>query len=190
MILIENVLGNINSDNYKKFLSEGYTNDILILEQWEAQKSRCRKKSVQGVDIGLALDRGVLLSDGDVLLVDENSNYILTVQINLRDVMMVSLDKFEKSSFEDIICNVFELGHALGNQHWKAIIKGYKVYVPLTVEMKMMNSVMKTHGYDAAEYEFVAGSKIRPLLTPSESRLLFGGAEDLHVHVHVNGGGN
>ena len=31
-----------------------------------------------------------------------------------------------------------ELGHALGNQHWPALVKGNRVYVPLTVDRKVM----------------------------------------------------
>ena len=27
-----------------------------------------------------------------------------------------------------------ELGHALGNRHWPAVVKGTRVYVPLTVD--------------------------------------------------------
>ncbi|MFC0226896.1 urease accessory protein UreE [Serratia aquatilis] len=186
MILIENIIGNIKTEPHWASKAAGFKHDVLVLEQWEAQKSRCRKKSEQGADIGLALDRHVRLSDGDVLLFDEEKQYLLTVTIHLRDVMVIHLDKFATAGFEAAIRHVFELGHALGNQHWKAVIKGSKVYVPLTVEVKMMNSVMKTHGYDAEEYQFVEGSTVLPLLTPSESRLLFGGAEDSHVHVHVH----
>lgn len=186
MILIENIIGNIKSEPHWAQKAEGFQHDVLVLEQWEAQKSRCRKQSEQGADIGLALDRHVRLSDGDVLMFDEQKQYLLTVTIHLRDVMVINLEKFATASFEDVVKHVFELGHALGNQHWKSVTKGSKVYVPLTVEVKMMNSVMKTHGYDAEEYQFVAGSTVLPLLTPSESRLLFGGAEDSHVHVHVH----
>ncbi|HFR0131361.1 TPA: urease accessory protein UreE, partial [Klebsiella pneumoniae] len=71
---------------------------------------------------------------------------------------------------------------------WKSVIKGTQVYVPLSVEKKMMNSVLKTHGYAQSEYHFVAGETVLPHLTPSESRLLFGGAEDPHVHVSVLSG--
>ena len=78
-----------------------------------------------------------------------------------------------------------ELGHALGNQHWPALIKGNLVYVPLTVDRKVMASVMNTHRFEDIRYEFVPGSEIVPYLAPHESRRLFGGAEGpVHSHTH------
>ena len=77
-----------------------------------------------------------------------------------------------------------ELGHALGNQHWPALVKGTRVYVPLTVDRKVMSSVMNTHRFEGIRYEFVPGGEIVPYLAPHESRRLFGGAEG-PVHSHT-----
>lgn len=79
-----------------------------------------------------------------------------------------------------------ELGHALGNQHWPALVKGTCVYVPLTVDRKVMSSVMKTHRFEGIQYSFVPGSEIVPYLAPHESRRLFGAAEGA-VHSHSPG---
>ncbi|MCS5932600.1 hypothetical protein LNQ03_22675 [Klebsiella pneumoniae subsp. pneumoniae] len=38
------------------------------------KKSRCRKQSEQGFDIGIALDRRMRLTDGDILLCDDDKN--------------------------------------------------------------------------------------------------------------------
>ena len=56
-----------------------------------------------------------------------------------------------------------ELGHALGNQHWPALVKGARVFVPLTVDHKVMASVMKTHRFEGIRYEFVARQRNRAL---------------------------
>ena len=78
-----------------------------------------------------------------------------------------------------------ELGHALGNQHWPAHVKGTRVFVPLTVDRKVMASVMNTHRFEDIHYEFVPGGDIVPYLAPHESRRLFGGAEGpVHTHTH------
>ncbi len=77
-----------------------------------------------------------------------------------------------------------ELGHALGNQHWPALVKGTRVFVPLTVDRKVMASVMNTHRFEGIRYEFVPGDDIVPYLAPHESRRLFGGAEG-PVHTHT-----
>ena len=78
-----------------------------------------------------------------------------------------------------------ELGHAMGNQHWPALVKGTVVYVPLTVDRKVMASVMNTHRFEGIRYEFVPGREVIPYLAPHESRRLFGGAEGpVHSHTH------
>ena len=72
-----------------------------------------------------------------------------------------------------------------GNQHWPALVKGNRVYVPLTVDRKVMSSVMNTHRFEGIRYEFVPGGEIVPYLAPHESRRLFGGAEGpVHSHTH------
>ena len=185
MIIIEHILGNLKKDSKWQQKMVNATVDLLILDQWEAQKSRCRKNTQNGQDIGIALDRNVLLSDGDVILFDEANNTAVVVQITLRDVMIIDLNSLRNSSPDEQIRISFELGHALGNQHWKAVIKENDVYVPLTVSDKVMSSVMRTHGFSEETYRFVKGETILSKLTNSESRLLFGGAEDADIHVHV-----
>ena len=185
MILIEHILGNAKKDpNWKQKL-EGANVDLLVLDQREAQKSRCRRTSLGGRDLGISLERNVVLADGDVLLWDEANNTAVVVQLNLRDVMVIDLKELKQQPLDVLIKTSFELGHALGNQHWKAVTKNNEVYIPLTVETKMMDSVMRTHGFQHLPYAFVGGAQILPLLTTSEARLLFGGAEETDTHVHV-----
>lgn len=185
MILIEDILGNVKKDTVWQERLKDATLDLLVLDQREAQKSRCRKLSTQGVDLGISLDRHVMLADGDVLSWDEQNNVAIIVQINLRDVMVIDLSELKNRSQDELIKTSFELGHALGNQHWKAVTKNNNVYVPLTVATTMMESVMRTHGFQHLPFHFVKGQEILPLLSNSEARLLFGGAEDTDTHVHV-----
>ena len=80
-----------------------------------------------------------------------------------------------------------ELGHAIGNQHWPAVVKGTKVYVPLTVDKKVMLSVMETHHIEDISFRFVQGTEVIPYLAPHEVRRLFGGAgHESHSHEHVH----
>ena len=185
MILIEHILGNAKKDTLWKQKLEGANVDLLVLDQREAQKSRCRRTSLGGLDLGISLERNVVLSDGDVLLWDDATNTAVVVQLNLRDVMVIDLKELKQQPLDVLIKTSFELGHALGNQHWKAVTKHNEVYIPLTVETKMMDSVMRTHGFQHLPYAFVGGAEVLPLLTTSEARLLFGGAEETDTHVHV-----
>ena len=110
----------------------------------------------------------------------------MVARISLRDVMIIHLDQLAaQQDSEYAMRTCIELGHALGNQHWPALVKGSRVFVPLTVDHKVMASVMKTHRFEGIRYEFVAGSEIVPYLAPHESRRLFGGAEG-PLHTHAN----
>ena len=185
MILIEHILGNAKKDAVWKQKLEGANIDVLVLDQREAQKSRCRRTSAGGLDLGISLERNVVLSDGDVLRWDPATRTAVVVQLNLRDVMVIDLKELKKQPLDVLIKTSFELGHALGNQHWKAVTKNNEVYIPLTVETKMMDSVMRTHGFQHLPYAFISGADVLPNLTTSEARLLFGGAEETGTHVHV-----
>jgi urease accessory protein len=184
MILIKTVLGNIDDREWAERLSPANT-DLLEIDQWEAQKSRFRKMTAKGVEIAVSIDRGTHIRDGDVLLWDDRTLSALVARIELRDVMIVHLDELIGVSFMVAMRTCVELGHAMGNQHWPALVKEAVVYVPLTVDRKVMASVMKTHRFEGIRYEFVPGRDVIPYLAPHESRRLFGGAEGpVHSHTH------
>jgi urease accessory protein len=186
MKLIESTLGNIRDPQWVTSL-EGATIDWFELDQWEAQKSRLRKATAGDVELALSLDRNSHLHDGDVLVWDEASRTAIVARITLREVMIIDLQEVVGEQVEQMVQTLFELGHALGNQHWPAVVKGTKVYVPLTVDKKVMNSVMKTHALPGVRHEFMPGSDVIPYLAPHESRRLFGGASDTpHSHHHAS----
>lgn len=183
VIIVESILGNIHDEPWRTRL-QGAHIDALALDQWEAQKNRFRKKAASGTPIAVSLDRGVFMRDGDVLQWDEAARVAVVANITLREVMVVQLEGLASQPPEALVRICVELGHALGNQHWPAIVKGAKVFVPLTVDRKVMASVMKTHAFHGITYEFMPGSEVIPYLAPHESRRLFGGAEG-PVHSHV-----
>ncbi|ECC3555197.1 urease accessory protein UreE [Salmonella enterica subsp. salamae] len=187
MIVIEKILGNIKQDADWHERLQYASVDVLTLSQREAQKSRCRRTTHDGQDLGISLDRHQMLTDGDVLLWDKVNRSAVVVQINLSDVMMIDLQSLLTTDIATVLRTAFELGHALGNQHWKSVIKGKRIFIPLTVATQVMDSVMKNHGFHTLPYSFVKGESILPHLTQAEARLLFGGAENSATHVHVNG---
>jgi urease accessory protein len=184
MILIKTVLGNIGDREWAERLSAANT-DLLEIDQWEAQKSRFRKSTAKGVEIAVSIDRGTHIRDGDVLLWDAQALSALVARIELRDVMIVHLNDLRGLTSDVAMRTCVELGHAMGNQHWPALVKDNLVYVPLTVDRKVMASVMNTHRFEGIRYEFVPGREVVPYLAPHESRRLFGGAEGpVHSHAH------
>jgi urease accessory protein len=184
LILVEAVLGNAADPDWAARLAAA-TVDPLALDHWEAQKNRFRKKTAAGVELAVSLDRGTFMHDGDVLVWDAAAGRAVVARISLRDVMVIDLASLAAASPELAMRTCVELGHALGNQHWPALVKGSRVFVPLTVDRKVMGSVMNTHRFEGIGYEFVPGGEIVPYLAPHESRRLFGGAEGpVHSHTH------
>jgi urease accessory protein len=181
MMFIEAVLGNRADPAWRARL-EGMTIDYLTLDQWEAQKNRFRKRSRNGVELAVSLDREMHLRDGDVLVWDRMQSRAIVARIQLQEVMVVQLGELLKSSPEQMLQTCIELGHAIGNQHWPAVIKGTQVFIPLTVDRRVMAAVMKTHALPAVTFQFVPGEEVILYLAPHEARRLFGGAEQEHTH--------
>lgn len=183
MILVESTLGNLSDPLWQERARLG-TVDSLVLEQWEAPKSRLRKASAGGVELAISLPRSEHLHDGDVLHYDEAAKIIVVARIALKDVLVIELENVEALSPTEILRTCFELGHGLGNQHWPAVIKGSTVYVPLSVDQKVMASVMRTHAFEHVKTHFAPGKEIAAKLSASEVRLLFAGADATPHHHH------
>jgi urease accessory protein len=184
VIFIEAILGNVDTPEWAERLCTADI-DLIEIDQWEAQKSRFRKTTAKGAEIAVSIDRGAHIRDGDVLLWNAKTRLALVARIELRDVMVVHLTDLTSRAPEVAMRTCVELGHAMGNQHWPALVKDNRVYVPLTVDRKVMASVMNTHHFEDVRYEFVPGRDVIPYLAPHESRRLFGGAEGpVHSHTH------
>ncbi|MDE5976126.1 MAG: urease accessory protein UreE, partial [Muribaculaceae bacterium] len=157
----------------------------LYLDQWTAQKSRFLGKGVSGEEYPIALARHSQIVDGDVIYYDEAEGKAAVLRIELSPVLVIDMSALSQKDPDTIIRISVELGHAIGNQHWPAVVKGTKVYVPLTVDKKVMLSVMETHHIEGITFEFETGLNVIPYLAPHEIRRLFGGAgHESHSHVH------
>lgn len=156
------ILGNMNtSPEWKEKLSNADV-DYIFLDQWTAQKSRFLGKGVSGEEYPIALKRHTQVVDGDVIDFDPDTNKAAVLKIELSPVLVIDLSSLADKDHDTIIRRSVELGHAIGNQHWPAVVKGTKVYVPLTVDKKVMLSVMETHNLEGITYDFQKGLEIIP----------------------------
>lgn len=184
MEVITEILGNINSPEWAEKLKGAHIEN-LFLDQWTAQKSRFLVTSDHGNEFPIALVRGSRITDGDIVAYNPETGNAAVLRLDLNNVLVIDLSRLENKTPEDIIRISVELGHAIGNQHWPAVVKGTKVYVPLTVDRKVMLSVMETHHIEDIAYSFQPGTDIIPYLAPHEIRRLFGGASHgSHSHIH------
>lgn len=177
------IIGNIyQSPEWGEKLKDA-TIEYVYLDQWTAQKSRFLGKSDKGEEYPIALKRHSQIIDGDVIFFSPEENKAVVLRIDLSPVLVIDMGALAQKDPETMIRISVELGHAIGNQHWPAVVKGTKVYVPLTVDKKVMLSVMETHHIEGITYEFQKGLEIIPYLAPHEIRRLFGGAgQESHSH--------
>ena len=160
MIIVETIVGNATDDAWKIQLTGAHF-DYLDLDQWQAQKNRFRSMTEQGVELALSLERNTQLRNGDILVWDAATRKAVVARIALQDVLVIDFSPLLEQQNAVIAQTCFELGHALGNQHWPAVVKGAKVFVPLTVARQVMASVMKTHAFTGITYGILFGSTIR-----------------------------
>lgn len=195
MKVYSEILGNVNlNPEWKEKLAEADV-DFIFLDQWTAQKSRFLATGVSGTEYPIALKRHTQIVDGDIVDYDPETGKAVVLRIELNPVLVIDLSSLSDKDPDTIIRRSVELGHAIGNQHWPAVVKGTKVYVPLTVDKKVMLSVMETHHLEGVEFEFQKGLEIIPYLAPHEIRRLFGGASheshahgepQAHGHAHIH----
>ncbi|WP_298613187.1 urease accessory protein UreE [uncultured Odoribacter sp.] len=184
MKIFSEIIGNLYTDKSWTDKLEKAKIEYLPLDQWTAQKSRFIARDEKGSEYAVALKRHSQVENGDILEYNANENTALVIRIELKPVLIIDLQKIARKEPAEIIRRCVELGHAIGNQHWPAIVKNTKVYVPLTVDKKVMMSVMDTHRFEDITYEFQPGQEVIPFLAPHEIRKLFGGSSQEISHLH------
>ncbi|MBQ4616519.1 MAG: urease accessory protein UreE [Mailhella sp.] len=189
MEVIDSVLGNIADEEWKPRLKSARI-DLLELSQWDAQKNRFRRRTAEGRLAAVSLERGQLLRDGDILEWNEAERRAIVCRIRLCPVMAVDMFGLTQLPREEALSSAVRLGHALGNQHWPAVVKNDVVYVPVSTGTDVAASVMDTHDVPGTSYVFLAGEDVLDLLDEQEARRIFGGAEcaDSGCRPHVHGG--
>ena len=186
------ILGNTHTPEWhEKIFHHDIEVENVFLDQWTAQKSRFLGKGDKDNEYPIALKRHSQIADGDIIYYNPDEKRAVVLRLALSPVLVIDLAGLEGKQPEEIIRISVELGHAIGNQHWPAVVKGPKVYVPLTVDKKVMMSVMQTHHIDDITFDFQEGTEVIPYLAPHEVRRLFGGAgheshshEHIHAHIH------
>ena len=114
MITISSVLGNVYYDKklaekFKK-LSGTANCELIKISRSEIEKTRFRRNTDKGTDVGMVLSMVSKLHNGDVLLSD-NERLIVIEQIPEK-VISIKTKKTENS--EKILVT---LGHIIGNRH-------------------------------------------------------------------------
>ena len=131
MLIVNNISGNIyENDNLAKKIQEVKqhgTLRLLLLSRIEMEKSRLRKKTEDGFDIGLVLEPGKRLRHGDIIL--ESSETILIEQLPEKILTV----KFKDNNPELLLL----VGHIIGNRHRPISINNETISFPIHDDSEM-----------------------------------------------------
>ncbi len=115
MIAISSVIGNIFQDKElaTKFekLQKAMACEVLRFSRSELDKTRFRKQTEKGTDIGCILDSGHKLRNGDVLY--SNPEKFIVIEQIPEKVISIKIKKIKANSEEILV----KLGHIIGNRH-------------------------------------------------------------------------
>ncbi len=156
MYVVDTTLSNIHTDesaalNVQRLEKEGKVERVYIPFH-DAGRRRLRVTTDQGTHIGVNLPDGAL-QDGDVLAGEEGSDRLVVVEVAPSEAMALRMS--EEVPIGELFAFAVQLGHMLGNQHWPITVKDDVVLTPLSIDHKVMETVVKTHGFTGIEWEFI-----------------------------------
>jgi len=125
MLIVNTILGNIYKDDQlaKKIEDSKERGKFrrLLLSRIEMEKTRLRKRTDDGLDIGFVLEPGTKLQHGDVI--SESDEIILIEQLPEKTLTV----KF-KENRKDLFLLV---GHIIGNRHRPISIRNETISFPI-----------------------------------------------------------
>ena len=131
MLIVNTILGNIYKDDQlaKKIEDSKEQGKFrrLLLSRIEMEKTRLRKKTDDGFDIGFVLEPGTKLQHGDVI--SESDETILIEQLPEKTLVV----KF-KENRKDLFLLV---GHIIGNRHRPISIRNETISFPIHDDSEM-----------------------------------------------------
>jgi urease accessory protein len=131
MLIVNTILGNIYKDDQlaKKIEDSKERGKFrrLSLSRIEMEKTRLRKKTDDGFDIGFVLEPGIKLQHGDVI--SESDETILIEQLPEK-ILTVKFKENRKDLF-------LLVGHIIGNRHRPISIRNETISFPIHDDSEM-----------------------------------------------------
>ena len=127
MLTITSVIGNIFDD--KKLMTKFKQMEFkkicerLKMSRLELERSRIRKKTDFGTDIGIILDSGTRLYHGDVIV--SNMDKFIMIEQLPEKVVSIKIKKLKNPA------RLILLGHIIGNRHKPIVIDNDILYFPI-----------------------------------------------------------
>ena len=131
MLIINSILGNMYKDSQlaKKIEEKKQLGKFrhLELSRTEMEKSRLRKKTADGLDVGFVLEPGTKLNHGDVI---SKSDEIILIEQLPEKTLTVKFMENDKNLF-------LLVGHIIGNRHRPISIKNETISFPIHDDSEM-----------------------------------------------------
>ncbi len=131
MLKITSIAGNIFHDERFDSLRGSGDFERLKISRMELEKNRIRRETDLGTDVGLLLEAGITLHNGDVLGSSNSGKFIVVEQIPEK-VISVRLKNKTKSA--DLLVL---LGHIIGNRHRPISIEDDIIFFPIQAESEL-----------------------------------------------------
>lgn len=157
MYVVNRTLGNLHQTesialDVQRLEKQGKVERVFIPFH-DAGRRRIRVTTDHGTNIGVDLPDGHSLQDGDVLAGEDGTDRLVVIEVAPSEAMALRMSK--EIPADQLFEFGVKLGHMLGNQHWPITVKNDVVYSPLSIDHKVMETVVRTHGFDGIEFEFV-----------------------------------
>jgi len=187
MLIVNEILGNVIADEqwekiYNQMSCDGKVHAIMF-SRLESERCLLLKRLPElNEEMRIDLKRGMVLHLGDILYY-KTGDKMFIANIEAEEMMVLKFvgKVHEEALFEAAV----RLGHAIGNQHWQIKVVGKTVFVPVALDRKVMESVIKTHNIPGIEYVFaeVGGEKIS--IERYEHFHNFPHGHNSHIHSHT-----
>jgi urease accessory protein len=153
---IDRILGNIHDasvwrERLDRAAAAGVL-EMLTLTPWDGQKRRLRASTSAGTDLGIALTDPGTLCDGAVLAYEPPSGRMIVVHVARQRLLVLTV---EGDRSDDVAERALRLGHVLGNQHWPVLVSGRRTEVALSIDERVVRTVLETYNLEGVRYEFV-----------------------------------
>jgi len=172
LISVTTVLGNVRRDEklreaHQALCQKGQCEKITV-SRLESRRARMRKTTDKGTDVGITLEPGSILRNGDVVF--HSNEKMITVELEPENVAVLTF-KREDATDSELFEVAVKIGHALGNLHRPIKVEGEKVFLPIQAdsEIELLN---KTFAH------------ILDHLTITKDKMVFEPEEGLLTHEH------
>jgi len=114
VLTVTSIVGNIFHDKLLRKKSKHFTGNYekLIISRLETERSRLRRKTDKGTDIGLILKSGTKLQHGDILL-STPEKFIIVEQLPEKVISI----RIKKKEPKNLLKLCIMIGHIIGNRH-------------------------------------------------------------------------